>query len=212
MNNCLESVDMNFETLGPHVTNSYVFKGSEKMPFLAPRGVFVANNHLFVSDTGRNRVFIWNSIPTSEYQEPDVVLGQLEIEDTGRNSGGEVTASTLQYPSGIWSDGKILVVADAWNHRVLIWHSIPTENGQPADVVLGQPDFESNKTNAIGIGKDPTEVSPLNITASAPSITALATSVISARVGLGLSIILSIMCVATMTGVARFTHSATISF
>ena len=155
MNNCLESVDMNFETLGPHVTNSYVFKGSEKMPFLAPRGVFVANNHLFVSDTGRNRVFIWNSIPTSEYQEPDVVLGQLEIEDTGRNSGGEVTASTLQYPSGIWSDGKILVVA--WNHRVLIWHSIPTENGQPADVVLGQPDFESNKTNAIGIGKDPTE-------------------------------------------------------
>ncbi len=147
---------MNFETLGPHVNNSYVFKGSNRMPFLAPRGIFTADNHLFVSDTGRNRVFIWNSIPISEYQEPDVVLGQLEIEDTGRNSGGEVTASTLQYPSGIWSDGKILVVADAWNHRVLIWHSIPTENGQPADVVLGQPDFESNKTNVSGIGNDPT--------------------------------------------------------
>jgi len=147
---------MNFETLGKQVTNSYIFKGSKEIPFLAPRGVFVAKNKLFVSDTGRNRVFIWNSIPTSEYQEPDVVLGQLEIEDTGRNSGGEVTASTLHYPSGIWSDGKILIVADAWNHRVLIWRSLPTKNGQPADVVLGQPDFESNQTNVSGIGNDPT--------------------------------------------------------
>ena len=126
------------------------------MPFLAPRGVFVAKNKLFVSDTGRNRVFIWNSIPTSEYQEPDVVLGQLEIEGIGRNSGGVVTGSTLHYPSGIWSDGKIVIVADAWNHRVLIWHALPTENGQPADVVLGQPDFKSNQPNVSGIGNDPT--------------------------------------------------------
>ncbi len=146
---------MNFDTLGPHVTNSYVFRGSRKVPLLAPRGIFTANNHLFVSDTGRNRVFIWKSMPTSEFQEPDVVLGQLNIEDTGRNSGGDVTANTLLYPSGIWSDGKILVVADAWNHRVLIWHSLPTENGQPADVVIGQPDFNSNQPNAIGIGNNP---------------------------------------------------------
>jgi hypothetical protein len=146
---------MNFETLGEHVTNSYIFKGSEQMPFLAPRGVFVANNHLFVSDTGRNRVFIWKDLPTSEFQEPDVVLGQSDISETGRNSGGDATANTLHYPSGIWSDGTTLVVGDAWNHRVLIWHSLPTENGQPADVVLGQPDFNSNLTNVKGIGKDP---------------------------------------------------------
>ena len=66
---------MNFETLGPNVTNSYIFKGSQQKPFLAPRGVFVTNGKLFVSDTGQNRVFIWNSIPTQEFQEPDVVLG-----------------------------------------------------------------------------------------------------------------------------------------
>ncbi|MRH99466.1 hypothetical protein GH721_02875 [Kriegella sp. EG-1] len=147
---------MNFETLGPHVTNSYVFKGSEKMPFLAPRGVFVANDYLFVSDTGRNRVFIWTTLPTSEYQEPDIVLGQSDVSETGRNSGGMVSAKTLQYPSGIWSDGKKLVVGDAWNHRVLIWHSIPTSNRQAADVVLGQPDFESNEPNVKGIGNNPT--------------------------------------------------------
>ncbi len=146
---------MNFETLGKHVTNSYIFKGSEQMPFLAPRGVFVANNHLFVSDTGRNRVFIWKDLPTAEFQEPDVILGQSDVSETSRNSGGEITASTLHYPSGVWSDGKLLIVGDAWNHRVLIWHSIPTESGQPADVVVGQPDFNSNQPNVIGIGNDP---------------------------------------------------------
>jgi len=146
---------MNFETLGEHVTDSYIFKGSKQMPFLAPRGIFVAKNHLFVSDTGRNRVFIWKDLPTSEYQEPDIVLGQSDVSETGRNSGGEVTGSTLHYPSGIWSNGKVVIVCDAWNHRVLIWHELPANNGQPADVVLGQPDFNSNLPNVNGIGSDP---------------------------------------------------------
>ncbi|MEM7485892.1 MAG: hypothetical protein AAF348_11855 [Bacteroidota bacterium] len=146
---------MNFSTLGPHVSNSYVFKGSEQIPFLAPRGVFTAKNQLFVSDTGRNRVFIWHQIPKTEYEEPDVILGQSDILETGRNSDSNVTSQTLHYPSGIWSNGTILIVGDAWNHRVLIWHSLPTLNGQPADVVLGQPDFESNQPNVNGIGNDP---------------------------------------------------------
>ena len=147
---------MDFKTLGDQVTNGRIFRGSEQKPFLAPRGVFVAKNKLFVSDTGQNRVFIWHTIPTTEFQEPDVILGQLEVEDSGRNSGGDVNASTLQYPSGLWSDGETLIVADAWNHRILIWHSIPTSNAQPADVVLGQPSFDTNLPNVKGIGSDPT--------------------------------------------------------
>jgi hypothetical protein len=147
---------MNVETLGDHVSNARLFKGSEATPFLAPRGVFTAGDNLFVSDTGRNRVFVWNSIPSSEFQEPDVVLGQVDSKEIGRNSGGEVAAHTLHYPSGIWSDGQKLIVADAWNHRVLVWHTMPTKNGQEADVVIGQPDFQSNQHNVNGIGKDPT--------------------------------------------------------
>jgi hypothetical protein len=110
--------------LSPITGEPFIFKGDEGNPFLAPRGVFIIKNHLFVTDTGRN-------------------------------SGKKVSASTLHYPSGIWSDGEKLIVADAWNHRVLIWHSIPTENGQAADVVIGQPDFESNEPNAKGIGVNP---------------------------------------------------------
>lgn len=150
---------MNFETLGPHVKNSYIFKGSKEKPFLAPRGVCVSHDKLFVSDTGQNRVFIWNSIPSSEFQEPDVVLGQLDSEASGRNSGGNVSAKSLQYPSGIWSDGKKLVVADAWNHRVLIWNEFPTKNAQPADTVLGQPNFESNQPNVYGQSSNPSSQS-----------------------------------------------------
>lgn len=136
-----------------------VFRGDAESPFLAPRGVFIHGGKLFVSDTGQNRVFIWNSIPEDLNQPADVVLGQQEINQTGRNSGENVSAQTLQYPSGIWSNGEKLIVADAWNHRVLIWLQLPTKHGQPADVVLGQPDFESNQPNVKGIGNDPTSQS-----------------------------------------------------
>lgn len=133
------------------------FHGPESTPFLAPRGVFLRQNQLFVSDTGRNRVFIWNKFPETEFCEPDVVLGQGDADGTGRNAGGMVSAVSLQYPSGIWSDGKRLIVADAWNHRVLIWHALPTRHGQPADVVIGQPDFNANQPNALKVGANPSE-------------------------------------------------------
>jgi len=137
------------------LNSTRIFKGSKKSPLLAPRGVFLKNNHLFVADTAQNRLFIWHALPDQDFFEPDVVLGQPEKADTGRNAGGGTSASTLFYPSGIWSDGNLLLVADAWNHRVLIWHQLPTEDGQPADVVVGQPDFQSSEPNVDGISAPP---------------------------------------------------------
>ncbi|MFN9500723.1 MAG: hypothetical protein ACK57K_05315 [Chryseotalea sp.] len=137
------------------VRDKRIFKGDEKSPFLAPRGVFIHENLLLVADTGQNRVFIWKEFPKGTHQAADLVLGQDEQHETGRNKNKFVTGASLQYPSGIWSDGKRLVVADAWNHRVLIWHTFPTHNGQQADVVLGQPDFTSNEPNVYGLGKAP---------------------------------------------------------
>ncbi len=43
---------------------------------LGPQGVWIQGNHLFVADTVANRVLIWNSIPTSNDQPADVVLGE----------------------------------------------------------------------------------------------------------------------------------------
>ena len=61
-------------------------------------------------------------------------------------------------------------------------------------------------------GNAPTDVSALSITASAPSSTALATSLTSARVGTECSIIDSIICVATMTGRPSNMHLLMMSF
>jgi len=143
-------------TLPALVESSTAFRGSVGHPFLAPRGVWAVGGRLIVSDTGQNRVFIWNQIPTTEYAEPDVILGQIDTDETGRNAGGSVGPDTLQYPSGLWSDGERLLVADAWNHRVLIWNHFPTQHGQPADIVLGQADFTSNQPNGQRIGAAPT--------------------------------------------------------
>lgn len=133
-----------------------VFKGPESSPFLAPRGVWIVGDSLLVSDTGRNRVFVWKQLPKTEFQDPDFVLGQGEVDGTGRNQNDEVSASSLQYPSAIWSDGKRVMVADAWNHRVLIWHELKQAQGQSADVVLGQPSFTQNEPNVHGLASEPT--------------------------------------------------------
>ncbi len=57
-----------------------------------------------------------------------------------------LSANGMRNPIGVATDGKILVVADTDNNRVLIWNSLPRANGQPADVVIGQADFTHNGT------------------------------------------------------------------
>ncbi|MBI4646465.1 MAG: DUF11 domain-containing protein [Bacteroidia bacterium] len=94
-------------------------------------------NKIIVADYN-NRVLIWNSIPTSNGQPADVVLGQIDF--TSSTSG--TAADKFNTPQGIYvSSGGKLIVSDRFNNRVLIWNSIPTTNGTPADVVVGQPDF-----------------------------------------------------------------------
>ncbi|MBY0486466.1 MAG: DUF11 domain-containing protein, partial [Flavobacteriaceae bacterium] len=95
---------------------------------------------LIVTDFGNNRVLIWNTIPTVNGQNADVVLGQPNF--TSNNVG--VSATAMNGPTGVFvsSDGRLLV-ADRGNHRILIWNSIPTSTNAPADVVVGQTVFSS---------------------------------------------------------------------
>jgi len=64
------------------------------------------------------------------------------------------SASTLYAPRGVWLDDERLIVCDSGNHRIMIWNSIPTEDQQPADVVLSQPSFFSEGPAAGGRGPD----------------------------------------------------------
>ena len=139
------------------IKRHFIFKGERNNPLLAPRGVCLCEDVLVVSDTAQNRVLIWYHFSGDEYQTPDIILGQADASHAERNNGGPVSAGSLLYPSGVWTDGKKLIVSDAWNHRVLIWNTMPTKHGQAADTVVGQPDFTSNLPNQIGLSKPPTE-------------------------------------------------------
>jgi len=57
-------------------------------------------------------------------------------------------------PRGVFVGDDTVVVADSGNHRVLIWHGMPDADEQPADVVLGQPDGESEGRAAGGRGPE----------------------------------------------------------
>ena len=118
-----------------------------------PGTVWVYNNHLIVS-TGSNqsRILIWNSIPTTNGVQADVVVGQPDMTTCTHTS--TPTQTSVNSPRGVMvdSNGK-LFVADLSNaNRVLIWNSVPTSNNQPADVVIGQPDFTSNTAKLTADG------------------------------------------------------------
>ena len=103
-----------------------------------PTAVASDGQNLVVADTANNRILLWKSIPTSNGQPADVVLGQANFTTVAPLT---LTASTMRGPQGVWIQNGKLFVADTENNRVLIWNSIPTQNNQPADVVLGQPNF-----------------------------------------------------------------------
>ncbi len=104
-----------------------------------PTAVASDGNVLAVADTSNNRILIWKSIPLTYGPRPaDIVLGQKDFTSIALVS---VTASSFRAPQGVWIQNGKLFVADTENDRVLIWNSIPTQNNQPADVVLGQPNF-----------------------------------------------------------------------
>ena len=80
----------------------------------------------------------------------DLVIGQPDFSREGRNAKGEIGAATLNVPTGVSAADGVLAVADAWNHRVLIWHGYPETSNRPADVVLGQADFHGGLANRGG--------------------------------------------------------------
>jgi hypothetical protein len=125
-----------------------------------PEDVFLGHGKLIVADSANNRVLIWNSLPTTNGATAHLVLGQGSFTTCAANdTDGDGTqdsaasASTFFDPSGVWTDGTRLLVADTSNNRVLLWNQFPTRNGQPADIVIGQPDFTSRApaTTASGL-------------------------------------------------------------
>lgn len=125
-----------------------------------PRGATLASAHgpLIVADTGHHRLMIWSSIPEDDHTPADILLGQPNFTTEGRNGGPDDGArrDTLNVPTGVTTYHGKLIVADAWNHRVLIWNQLPSQSHAPPDLVLGQADFNGDQPNR---GASPTAAS-----------------------------------------------------
>lgn len=127
-------------TAGVHPDASTCF-GPRGAALLGDKGPF------WISDTGHHRLLGWKTLPGHDLDSADYLIGQSNFESEGRNGKGAVSAFSVNVPTGICACAGGMVVADAWNHRILIWHAIPADNNVPADIVLGQADFSSNAAN-----------------------------------------------------------------
>jgi uncharacterized protein (TIGR03437 family) len=123
---------------------------------IAPNGVFTSGNHLFVADTGANRIVEydvpvnWPSPTTAAPSPPSVtVIGQVSLGLGLANQGlGHATQYTLSSPySGTFYQGQMWV-SDSGNNRVLAYTAT---NGvfTGASTVVGQTDFIYNAPNLI---------------------------------------------------------------
>lgn len=113
---------------------------------LSPRTIlasFTAFSLLYLASASLNpTIAYYNNMPAS------VIVGQANATEntitvSPSNFAGQIRGLIVD------SAGR-LIVSDRYNHRVLIWNSVPTTNGKAADIVLGQPDFTSNTLNNGG--------------------------------------------------------------
>lgn len=134
-----------FKTVRVAVTDNKSFRG--------PQGLWIQGGRLFVADTQNHRVMVWNSIPTSNYQAADYVLGQPNFNTAPQpdltQAKVDAKANNMLNPVSVTSDGTRLFVTDLGHNRVLIWNSIPAQTQQPADMVVGQPNLNGALSNNV---------------------------------------------------------------
>ena len=116
----------------------------------APRGVWTDGRSIVACDTGNHRVLIWHDVPKEDGAPADTVLGQPDFTTEGPNAAGTDTRRGMHLPTGVGVVDGRLVVADAWNHRLLAWDGIPTENFAEPTYVLGQADLAAVDANRGG--------------------------------------------------------------
>ena len=124
-----------------------------------PFGFNFDGTYLWVNDCNNSRVLRFTGLPSGSNTSADLVLGQANFTSATVNRGGVAGANTAAHNLRSYSDGTRLFFADTDNSRILIWNTLPTTNGQPADVVIGQADFTHVAINETGSLTTPTSQS-----------------------------------------------------
>jgi len=113
-------------------------------------GVGTDGNKLYIADTANNRILLWTSIPNTNGQDANFVIGQTDF--TSKTSGTTKTKFASPSSASIGSGGQ-LVVADTGNNRVLIWNTAPTTQAQinaGPNVVVGQGGSFTSSAEGLG--------------------------------------------------------------
>lgn len=98
-----------------------------------------------VAATANDMILIYNEIPTAGNVPANATAGEGFGCDSTHLTGPNAAYLT---PAG---NGQRLIVADTFNHRVLIWFNVPSSGpAGPADRVLGQQGMNTCEANADG--------------------------------------------------------------
>ncbi len=126
-------------------------------------GVFydTPTGKLIIPDWFQNRVLVFNQIPTANGASADVVVGQTDFISSS-SIARPTAAGFLRALFAEVYDGKLFVSTS--ENRILVWNTIPTTNGVPADVVIGQPDFTHSSSNQGGSAAANTINTPYQVT------------------------------------------------
>lgn len=108
------------------------------------------DGNVYIADSGNHRVLSFPAGARSATQ----VWGQLDFVSNGVN---KVKAAGLNSPYKAAVDYSsspyALYVSDTNNHRVLVWRdAVRFRTGDPADLVIGQPDMRGSTANADSPG------------------------------------------------------------
>ncbi|MBI1297268.1 hypothetical protein GC175_20145 [bacterium] len=113
-----------------------------------------SQDNLYVADTFNHRVLFYETPLADQDITPDRIFGQPDMAGTDPNRGGNISADTLHYPSGVALDAADnLYVSDSNNHRLLVY--LAASGDTTADVVFGQMgDFTTGEANKGGISAE----------------------------------------------------------
>src|SRR5579883_143599 len=136
---------------GSTLINSGTFPRASASGLFTPSDVKVdAGGNIYIADSGNNRVL---ALPPNS-RSASRVWGQNDFVSNGAN---QVKPGSLNTPAKIAIDYSqspyALYVSDTGNHRILVWRDASRfQTGDPADLVIGQPDLRTGIPNVDSQG------------------------------------------------------------
>jgi sugar lactone lactonase YvrE len=122
-----------------------------------------SGNKLYVADRNNNRVLTFDITEIINGEEASSVLGQADFVSKVQTT----TQSGMWSPTNIFWDSNNLYVSDSGNNRVLVFDVTAIDpNGEPAQYVLGQPDF----TTSFGSSSQAKLATPAGLTVNSDKL------------------------------------------